>query len=327
MKQSKFDLTVLKIKCGLIFLFGISLFFFPSNNWYSIVQATYQPIVIQPINLEPPVVADYPINFAKVPAPQLTAHSAIVVDRDSAVVMFAKNEQSQLLPASTVKLMTALVALNHYDLDDVLVAKEINDQGQDMELEEGEKITVRNLLSGALILSANDAATLLAQYYPGGIKGFVKAMNQRAKELNLNDTYFANPTGLDSDEEGNFLVDRSYSTALDLARLASVVMRNPILNKMIGTTKITVTDVTGQIKHHLYNINELLYWLPGMKGVKTGWTEKAGECLVGYVERDRRGVASVVLGSKNRFGETAKLIDWAFANHQWQSLTPTIQRR
>lgn len=325
MKKRKPDFIVLKIKRAALFLLGMSFFLFPSNNWYSIVQATYQPPKTQPIDLEIPPVADYPVNFTGRPAPWLSARAVVVIDRDSGVMMFAKNEKSQLLPASTVKLMTALVTLEHYHLDDVLIAREINFQGQDMELEKGERITVSNLLAGVLVASANDAATLLAQDYPGGIEGFVKAMNEKAKELNLDDTYFTNPTGLDIDEEGNLLPDYSYSTALDLARLASVVLKHPIISEMVGTAAITVTDVTGEIKHPLYNINELIHWLPGMKGIKTGWTEEAKECLIGYVERDGRGIITVVLGSEDRFGETARLVDWSFTNYQWQSVNPSIQ--
>ena len=324
MSKKKPDLTVLKIKRGFLFLFGLVFFFFPSNNWYSVVQANYQPPKTQSINLEPPTVADYPVNFTDMPAPRLTARSVVVIDRDSSVVMFAKNEKTQLLPASTVKLMTALIVLGHYDLDKVLITTQLNYEGQDMDLMEGEMMTVKNLLYGVLVASANDAAILLAQDYPGGVKGFVKAMNEKAEELNLKDTYFANPTGLDSDEEGNLLPDHSSSTALDLARLASVAMKNETISKMVGTTQITVTDTAGQIEHQLFNINELLYWLPGMKGIKTGWTEEAGECLVGYVEREGRGVITVVLGSENRFGETAKLIDWAFTNHQWERVNPSV---
>lgn len=327
MKQKKADFTVIKIKRGFLFLFGLVFFFFPGNNWYSVIQASYQPSPTQAIDLELPPPADYPVNFTGTPAPSLTARSVVVIDRDSAVVMSSKNEQTQLLPASTVKLMTALVALDYYDLGKILVVDEINRLGQDMKLEEEEKITVNNLLYGVLVTSANDAATLLAQNYPGGIEGFVKEMNAKAEELNLKDTYFANPTGLDVDERDNLLLDSSYSTALDLARLARMVMETPTLSEMVGTTQITVVDVTGKIKHQLYNINELLYWLPGMKGIKTGWTEEAGECLIGYVERDGRGVISVVLGSKDRFNETAKLIDWAFTNHQWQAIAPSIQEQ
>lgn len=327
MKQDKSDLTVLKIKRGFLFLFGFIFFLFPSNNWYSIVQATYQTPKTQPIDLEPPTVADYPFNFTGIPAPYLTARSAIVIDRDSAVVMFAKKEQTLLLPASTVKLMTALVVLEHYNLDDILVVWELNYQGQDMELKKEEMISVKSLLYGVLVSSANDAATLLAQNYPGGVKGFVKAMNGKTGELNLKDTYFANPTGLDIDEQGNLLGNYSYSTSLDLARLASVALKNEVISKTVGTTQITVADVTGEIKHKLYNINELLYWLPGMKGIKTGWTEEAGECLIGYVERDDRGVITVVLGSEDRFGETARLVDWAFTNHQWETIAPSTLKQ
>lgn len=324
MKKGKSDFTALKIKRASLFLLGMVFFLFPSNNWYSTIQASYQPPETQPTDLEPLVVADYPVNFTGKPAPWLTARSAVVIDRDSAVVMFAKEEQTQLLPASTVKLMTALVALEYYELDDVLVAKELNYQGQDMELEEEEMISVENLLYGVLVTSANDAAILLAQNYPGGTTGFVKAMNEKAQKLHLSKTHFANPTGLDIDEKGNLLSDYSYSTALDLARLAGVVIREPILSEMVATTQIVVTDISGKIEHQLYNINELLYWLPGMRGIKTGWTEEAGECLIGYVERDGRGVITVVLGSGDRFGETAKLVDWVFSNYQWESVNPSI---
>jgi len=278
-KKGSSDFTVLKIKRAFLFLLGMVFFLFPSNNWYSIVQATYQSPTTQPINLEIPTVADYPVNFTGKPAPWLTARSAVVIDRDSVVVLFAKEEETQLLPASTVKLMTALVALDYYDLNQVLIAKELNYQGQDMELEEEEIISVKSLLYGVLVTSANDAATLLAQTY------------------------------------------------LDLARLASFALKNEVISEMVGTNQITVTDLTGEIKHKLYNINELLHWLPGMKGIKTGWTEEAGECLIGYVERDGRGVITVILGSEDRFGETARLVDWAFSNHEWQAANPPIPKQ
>jgi len=326
-KKGSSDFTVLKIKRAFLFLLGMVFFLFPSNNWYSIVQATYQSPTTQPINLEIPTVADYPVNFTGKPAPWLTARSAVVIDRDSVVVLFAKEEETQLLPASTVKLMTALVALDYYDLNQVLIAKELNYQGQDMELEEEEIISVKSLLYGVLVTSANDAATLLAQTYLGGTESFVEAMNQKAQELHLSKTHFVNPTGLDTDEEGNSLADYSYSTALDLARLASFALKNEVISEMVGTNQITVTDLTGEIKHKLYNINELLHWLPGMKGIKTGWTEEAGECLIGYVERDGRGVITVILGSEDRFGETARLVDWAFSNHEWQAANPPIPKQ
>ena len=325
MAKKAINLRSIEIKRGFLFFLGLAFFLFPSHNWYSIVQANDQPSLIQETDLELPPVADYPVNETGIQAPWLTARAVIVLDRDSAVVLLAKNEETQLLPASTVKLMTALIARENYPLDEVLRVEGISQLGQDMKLVEGEMITVESLLFGVLVASANDAALLLAQHDPGGREAFVKKMNERAQELSLKKTYFADPTGLDIDQENNLLLDSSYSTALDLARLAVEVLKREPLKEMVATKEVVVTDVSGKIKHPLYNINQLLFWLPGMKGVKTGWTEEAGECLVGYVERENRGIITVVLGSQDRFGETAKLVDWTFTNHRWEKITPPNQ--
>jgi D-alanyl-D-alanine carboxypeptidase (penicillin-binding protein 5/6) len=323
MVKKAIDLRTISIKRGFLFFLGLIFFLFPSQNWYSIVQANYQPSPLQETDLELPPVADYPVNFTGIQAPSLTARAAIVIDRDSAVVLLAKNEETQLLPASTVKLMTALVAQESYPLEEVVKVENISQLGQDMKLVKGEMMTVENLLFGVLVSSANDAALLLAQHYPGGKEAFVQKMNQRAQELHLKKTHFADPTGLDVDENENLILNASYTTALDLARLAVEVLQREPLKEMVATKEIIVSDVSGKIKHHLYNINQLLFWLPGMKGVKTGWTEEARECLVGYVERDGRGIITVVLGSQDRFGETVKLVDWVFSNYQWEEVTPS----
>jgi len=197
--------------------------------------------------------------------------------------------------------------------------------GQDIGLVEGERIIFKNLLYGLLVSSGNDVALVMARNYPGGEISFVKAMNQKAESLNLTHTYFANPTGLDSDPEGNLLTDFSYTSALDLARLAAEALKNQLLLEIVSTASMTINDVEGKISHQLNNINELLNYLPGMKGVKTGWTEEAGECLVGYTEREGHGVITVVLGSQDRFGETVKLTNWIFDNFRWQEITPSIE--
>lgn len=321
MSKRKDKFLIIKIKRASLFCLGLVFFFFPGQNWYLAVNLNYQSPKVQPLDVVLPSPADYPLNFSGVQPPNLTARAAVVLDRDSAVVLYGKNEKTQLLPASTVKIMTALVALDYYNLDDVLVVDEVNGEGQDMELVKGERITVKNLFYGVLVSSANDAALVLAQNYPGGEIGFVAVMNQKAKELNLADSYFANPTGLDSDQQGNLLTDYSYTTALDLARLSAVALKNEIISQMVLIPQIVVSDVSGTVSHKLYNLNQLLGKLEGAKGVKTGWTEDAQECLVGYIERNGRGVISVVLGSQDRFGETKKLIDWAFNNHSWENLT------
>lgn len=322
MRGRKKNLTNLKIKRAVFFCFALSFFLLPGQNWYSAVNLDYRPSQVQSLSVIPPL-RDYPV-FIGPKTPQVTARSAVVLDRDSAVLMYGKNDNVPLLPASTVKIMTALVALDQWDIDEVLLVFAVDDQEQDMKLQKGEKMTVGNLLYGLLVASANDAAMVFAQNYPGGDKAFVATMNQKAKDLNLTDSHFANPTGLDSDKKGRLLADYSYTTALDLARLAAVALRNEVIDQMVATQKITVTDISGRIIHDLYNINALLGKVEGLKGLKTGWTEEAGECLVGYAERDGRGIISVVLGSQDRFGETAKLIDWAFSSHHWEVMAPSI---
>ncbi|MGB9706575.1 MAG: D-alanyl-D-alanine carboxypeptidase family protein [Microgenomates group bacterium] len=315
---------VLKIKRAAFFCFGLVFFLFPGQNYYLIAQNTFKPTNIRQLEFELPPPALYPVNFTGQLPPNLTARSVVVVDKDSSVVMYSKNENLWVLPASTVKIMTALVALDYYRPEEILTVGKIDGFGQKMKLVEGEKITIRNLLYGLLLASANDAALVLAQNYPGGEGAFVRAMNEKAGKLHLENTYFANPTGLDSDEEGKLLSDFSYTTALDLAHLTAWALKNPVFSQIIATEKITVTDVSGKIIHRLFNINELLGKIEGLKGGKTGWTEEAGECLVSYTERNGKGVIIVVLGSQDRFGETIKLVNWAFSNHMWQNFTPSI---
>jgi len=315
----------LKAKRIVFFLFGLALFFLPGQNFYLRLQTVWQPPQTQAVEIDFPAPAAYPVNFTHQPPPLLTARSVLVLDQDSAVVLYQKNAHSRLLPASTVKIMTALIALDHYQLDDVLTVQGINWEGQDIGLREGEKLSARSLLYGLLVASANDAAQVLAKNYPGGERAFVAAMNQKAQELNLTDTYFANPVGLDSDENGDLLADHSFTTTLDLARLTTYALRNPVFAQIVATPKIVISDVTGKIIHPLQNINQLLGRIRGIKGVKTGWTEEAGECLVSFIKRENKGVVIVVLGSQDRFGETARLAEWVFANHSWENLTPSIQ--
>jgi D-alanyl-D-alanine carboxypeptidase (penicillin-binding protein 5/6) len=319
------QVLILKIKRAFLFLFCFLFFFIPSQNFYAVIQASPLPSPTQELDFSLPLAANYPVNLEKTTVPLLTAHSFVAVDRDSSALLVGRNENLRVLPASTVKIMTALAALDYYRLDDVLVVGKMEKNGQDIGLVEGERITFKNLLYGLLVSSGNDVALVLARNYPGGEMSFVKAMNQKADSLNLTHTYFANPTGLDSDPEGNILTDFSYTTALDLARLAAEALKNQFLLEIFSTSSMTISDVEGKISHQLNNINELLNQLPGMKGIKTGWTEEAGECLVGYTERGDHGVITVVLGSQDRFGETIKLTNWIFDNFRWQEITPSIE--
>jgi D-alanyl-D-alanine carboxypeptidase (penicillin-binding protein 5/6) len=318
-------MEALKFKKTILFVFGLSLFLLSGQNPSLLAQAVWQPSLIQKWEENWPSPAPYPVNDTHQPPPFLTAQSVLILDRDSAVVLFQKNAAARLLPASTVKIMTALVALDHYSLEEVLTVSDINWEGQDVGLQEGERITVRALLHALLVASGNDAAQVLAKNFPGGEKAFVAAMNQKAREFNLEDTSYANPTGLDSDDFGQLLPDQSRTTTLDLARLTIQALRNPVFAQVVVVPRMVVTDVTGQIVHFLENINQLLGEVRGLKGVKTGWTQQAGECLVSYIEREGKGIIVVVLGSQDRFGETEKLVKWVFANHSWEILKPPTQ--
>jgi len=324
MSPKKSDALIIKIKRGILFVFGLSFFLLPGQNFYLTINTSYQKPQTRSLNFPLSLVAPYPIESKNIKPPPLTAHSFVVLDRDSSVLIYGRNENLRLLPASTVKIMTALVSLDYYKLSDVLTVGKLEVNGETIKLVEGEKMTVENLLYGLLVASGNDAALVLAQNYPGGQINFVQAMNQKAQDLNLTHTYFANPTGLDSNKEGKILTDFSYTTALDLARLAAFALKNENFLRFVSTTNITISDIQGKIFHKLDNVNELLGKFSGVKGVKTGWTEEAGECLVGYTERDNHGLITVIMGSQDRFGETTKLVNWVFGNFQWQEINPSI---
>jgi D-alanyl-D-alanine carboxypeptidase len=246
--------------------------------------------------------------------PIFSAQGILAVDLTSEVTLFEKDADKALLPASTTKIVTALVAMNSFNKDGVIEIGNISIEGQKMGLKKGEKITVSDLLYGLLVYSANDAAEALAQNYPGGRDNFVLAMNDFAKSLHLENTNFTNPSGLDG--VGNHIV----STARDLIRVSTYAMKNPEFAKIVGTKEITVKSIDGKIIHRLISVNELLGKVIGVMGVKTGWTESARENLVTYIERDGHRVMIAVLGSQDRFGETKELINWIFSNYTWQEV-------
>jgi D-alanyl-D-alanine carboxypeptidase (penicillin-binding protein 5/6) len=259
-----------------------------------------------------------PTTFSPIPIltndnlyPVLSAQSALVIDVDSGISLYEKEPDKELLPASTTKIITALVAMDHFPDDLVVEIKLSKVEGQKMGLKNGEKIKIGDLLYGLLVYSANDAAEALAAAYPGGRDVFIQTMNDKAKELHLNNSSFKNPTGLDGGGH--------YTTARDLIRVSKVAMRIPRFAEIVGTKEKIITSVNGVI-HKIFNINELLGKVQGVLGVKTGWTENARENLVTYVERDGKKVMIVLLGSQDRFGETTELINWIYDNYSWQEV-------
>jgi len=204
--------------------------------------------------------------------PMLSAQAALAIDLTSGVALYEKDPDKLLLPASTTKIVTALVAMDYYTPGEILTVPNIKSEGQRMRLIFGEKLSVDSLLKGLLISSANDAAEVLASEFPGGREAFISAMNTKARQLNLNNTEFKNPSGLEA--VGHV------STARDLIRVSEIAMENPYFAEIVGTKETKVVSIDGKFEHKLTNINELLGKVDGVAGVKTGWTENARENLV-----------------------------------------------
>ncbi len=243
----------------------------------------------------------------------LSASAIYIMDRESGAILYQKNANDPRYPASTAKMMTALISRQVYSLDRVLTVTEAAfTTGTVAGLKLGEEITVENLLKALLIPSGNDAALVLGENHPFGYQGFVVQMNQEAKALHLNKTVFHNVSGLDSDNE--------LSTARDLAILANQLMKDPVLREIVGTSQTKITDQSGKQIHYLRSTQELYGQVPGVVGIKTGTTEFAGENLITEIDRGNHQVIIVVLGSTDRFGETKYLINWVFSHYQWQTI-------
>lgn len=256
--------------------------------------------------------SDLPVLNEKAIFPVLSAQSVMAVDLTSGVTLYEKDPNRPLLPASTTKIVTALVAIDTYEPEQVLKVGRISIEGQKMGLVTGEQIKFIDLLNGLLIYSANDAAEVLAQNHPGGRELFIGLMNKKVKDLGLTNTHFTNPVGLDDGAQ--------YSTTRDLVIVTKKAMENKTFAEIVGTKEKIVKSIDNKYTHRLSNINKLLGEVPGVVGVKTGWTENARENLVTYVDRDGRKIMVAVLGSSDRFGETRELIEWIYSNYVWQEV-------
>ncbi len=261
--------------------------------------------------IDEPVVSQEPLSK------NLSAKSFLVVDVDSGAVLLSQNETVSLAPASITKIMTALVSMDYYSKDQLLRVKSEYLVGRNMGLRQGEVLTVFDLYLGLMVHSANDAAFVLADNYPGGVDKFIEAMNQKAADLGFSRTHFSN---FDGEED----LDH-YATALDIGRLARLVLENELLSTIIEVDKAVVWDIDGVFEHQLETTNKLLGVVPEIRGMKTGWTNQAGECFVSYFQLEdgdkARRLITVILGSNDRFGETRILLDWVKKNVFWTSIT------
>lgn len=244
-------------------------------------------------------------------SPIINARSGIAIDLESGGILFEKAAHDRLPIASITKLMTILIVLEENDKTELVTVSSnaATTEGSKMFLRSGEKITLENLIYGALIHSANDAAIALAEHNAGNTQKFVQKMNQRTLKLGLLNTHFANPAGLDHPD--------NYSSAYDIAILAKELLKHDKILEISEIKAINVKSIDGKIVHKLMTTNELLDSYLNVKGLKTGSTQMAGLCLVAISKYQNKNVLTVLLNSPARFRETKILLDWTFRAFNW----------
>lgn len=257
-------------------------------------------------------ISEYPILKTGF-LPQISARGAIVMDADSGVVLYEKNPHVRFSTASTAKIMTALTALEHFELSQVLTVKEEASEGSVLGLKEGQRLTFENLLYGLLLPSANDAALVLAQNYQDSEEEFIEKMNENAQKFNLYNTHFGDSSGL--------LDDQDFTTPIDLARLSAIALKNETFAKIVATREKTIGDVDGTYLDTVTNLNKLL-GVDGVEGVKTGFTQGAGEVLVTAKKEKGKTIIIVVMGSKDRFADTQSLLSLVSGNITYLPIRP-----
>lgn len=241
-------------------------------------------------------------------APSDSAKSAILMDADTGRILYAKNADQRCLIASTTKIMTAIVVLEHCQLDAVyeIPAEATGAEGSSVYLEPGERLTIRALLYGMMLQSGNDAAIALALACSDSVPEFVDLMNLKAQQLGLHQTHFENPNGLDADGH--------YSTADDLARMTRYALKNPEFAQIVSTKSIQFGE------RYFSNHNKLLWSLDGAIGVKTGYTKAAGRILVSAAERNGRRLIAVTISDGNDWEDHKNLYAYGFSQYPERTL-------
>lgn len=254
--------------------------------------------------------------------PSITAGTAILLDNKTNQVLYHKDENKKMYPASTTKILTAILVLEHCNLSDVVTASydavmSIPDGYSTANIQIGEKLTVEQLLQVLIVHSANDAANVLAEYVGGSIDSFVSMMNTKANELGLTNSHFTNTYGMHDENH--------YTTAHDLAFLMKYCLKNDTFRKIAGQASCAIPATNQYGTRSYYSTNELI--IPTSKNYyryltagKTGTTTQAKQCLVSAAYRDNLELIGVVLGSDNRFSDARNLYEYAYSNYSIKTI-------
>lgn len=253
------------------------------------------------------------IAFASAP-PNITAKSAIVIEASTGKVLYAKGAEERRYPASTTKMMTLIIALENGNLNDMVTTSPIaaETEGSSLWLTNGEKLTLENMLYGMMLISGNDATVAVAEHIAGSVDAFSRLMTKKAQDIGALNTNFVNSSGLPN--------PLHYSTAHDLAKIAAYGYKNPIFSKIVGTRYKIIPWAGKDHDRELYNENKLLAFYDGGNGVKTGYTEAAGPCLVAGANRGGIQLVAVVLDSDAMWLDTSSLLDYGFQQIKKQQL-------
>lgn len=247
------------------------------------------------------------------PPPPIMAAAAAMLDVDTGQWLYLSHADTRRAMASTTKIMTAILAIGHGRLNALVrVSHAAATIGQStMGLRQGEQVRVRDLLYGLLLPSGNDAAIALAEFVGGTQAHFVEMMNAKAAALHLHNTHYETPHGLDAPDH--------YSSARDLVILARYAMSLPLFRQIVDTKQYVVRATAHNLEHRLTNINEVLYWYPGVDGIKPGQTDAAGLCQVIDAHRFGRHVILAIMNTPNLYTDARDLLDYGFGDFSWVS--------
>ena len=251
------------------------------------------------------------VNSIDSEEPNITADYAILIEAATGRVIYEKNADEKAYPASTTKMLTCVLAIEKGDLDKTLSVSQRAAWTEDpyVGFQQGDMLKERDLLKALMMVSDNSSAVVLAEGIGGSVEGFAKMMNDKAKEIGLTNSHFVTPNGLPDDDH--------YSTARDMAKIAAYGWHNEKFREFSGTEMDTIEWVSPVNKRMVVkNSNKLLGTMPGVNGIKTGWTNAAGGCLAASAKRDGVQLIAVVLHSDDvntRFTEAGKLLEYGFS--------------
>ncbi len=248
------------------------------------------------------------ISFAD-QSPSISAQSAIVIDARTGRVLYEHNANNKMPMASTTKIMTALLAIQNNNLNDLVKVKpeSTNIEGSSIYLKEGEVIKLKDLLYGLMLCSGNDAACAIAQHVGGNVEQFAQMMNNKVTELGLNDTNFMNPHGLNNQNH--------FTTAYDLAMISKEAMQHNTFKNVVGT-KLWIAQREGDRYKYFYNKNKVISQYEYGTGIKIGYTKRSGRCLVASSKKGELELICVVLNAPNWFNDSYRLMDYVFNKYK-----------